>query len=394
MLLNALQRLAAYLVKDVAAPRPPIALRLYRCVLPSTRLLSLFLGRETESQSFGAPRCRSKVRARKLILKHLTPVLRGAAARRNPESPPGWCRVSGSHLSYWSRSSKTSWDWFLTHRQSHTYTHEHARTHTPTHTHTHAGARTPTPGELEFAEPALGNSEPEREARRAPGPLRMSLGALEKSPQRLPRAGGAPLEPPTPAPARSPRQLQQVSTHRGASPFPAASPWNPHFAPLGRPPSSPRRAPLRASGGPAHFPGAAETPPPAAAAGRSGSSSPLSPAAAAAAAGASRAALMYYSLGWPGRFLESPRRRCEVFGGRLLVQRSQFLGNWGVLRGRRNAFFFSCRGGWLFCPELAGARGAPGPGRSVPEPASAVGSPASGQGGGSAGKRRVGGLES
>lgn len=104
-------------------------------MLPSTRLLSLFLGRETESQSFGAPRCRSKVRARKLILKHLTPVLRGAAARRNPESPPGWCRVSGSHLSYWSRSSKTSWDWFLTHRQSHTYTHEHARTHTPTHTH-------------------------------------------------------------------------------------------------------------------------------------------------------------------------------------------------------------------------------------------------------------------
>lgn len=197
---------------------------------------------------------------------------------------------------------------------------------------------------------ALGNSEPEREARRAPGPLRMSLGALEKSPQRLPRAGGAPLEPPTPAPARSPRQLLQVSTHRGASPFPAASPWNPHFAPLGRPPSSPRRAPLRASGGPAHLPGAAETPPPAAAAGRSGSSSPLSPAAAAAAAGASRAALMYYSLGWPGRFLESPRRRCEVFGGRLLVQRSQFLGNWGVLRGRRNAFFhcFPAEGGGFF----------------------------------------------
>lgn len=246
---------------------------------------------------------------------------------------------------------------------------------------------------------ALGNSEPEREARRAPGPLRMSLGALEKSPQRLPRAGGAPLEPPTPAPARSPRQLLQVSTHRGASPFPAASPWNPHFAPLGRPPSSPRRAPLRASGGPAHFPGAAETPPPAAAAGRSGSSSPLSPAAAAAAAGASP------SL--PGRpyvlFTRMARALSgeptpEMRGLRRATTCSAISVSWklGGAAGAAERIFplFSCRGGWLFCPELAGARGAPGPGRSVPEPASAVGSPASGQGGGSAGKRRVGGLES
>lgn len=227
MLLNALQRLAAYLVKDVAAPRPPIALRLYRCVLPSTRLLSLFLGRETESQSFGAPRCRSKVRARKLILKHLTPVLRGAAARRNPESPPGWCRVSGSHLSYWSRSSKTSWDWFLTHRQSHTYTHEHARTHTPTHTHARRRADAHfwragvcraggVVGPWQFRAGAGG-----KESTRAPPD---EPGCSGESPQRLPRAGGAPLEPPTPAPARSPRQLLQVSTHRGASPFPAASP--------------------------------------------------------------------------------------------------------------------------------------------------------------------------
>lgn len=233
--------------------------------------------------------------------------------------------------------------------------HTRARAHTHTYTHTHARRRADAHswragvcraggvvGPWQFRAGAGG-----KESTRAPpdepgcsGEKPAASATGRRGTSRAPNSGARPITSAASASFYSQRGL----------PFPGCLALNPHFAPLGRPPSSPRRAPLRASGGPAHFPGAAETPPPAAAAGRSGSSSPLSPAAAAAAAGASRAALMYYSLGWPGRFLESPRRRCEVFGGRLLVQRSQFLGNWGVLRGRRNAFFhcFPAEGGGFF----------------------------------------------
>lgn len=285
-----------------------------------------------------------------------------------------------------------------------THIHTRARAHTHTYTHTHARRRADAHfwragvcraggvvGPWQFRAGAGG-----KESTRAPpdepgcsGEKPAASATGRRGTSRAPNSGARPITSAASASFYSQRGL----------PFPGCLALNPHFAPLGRPPSSPRRAPLRASGGPAHLPGAAETPPPAAAAGRSGSSSPLSPAAAAAAAGASP------SL--PGRpyvlFTRMARALSgeptpEMRGLRRATTCSAISVSWklGGAAGAAERIFplFSCRGGWLFCPELAGARGAPGPGRSVPEPASAVGSPASGQGGGSAGKRRVGGLES
>ena len=168
---------------------------------------------------------------------HLTPGLgeaggggEGAARPRNPESRPGLCGMHcGSSLSYTSRSSKTSWRWFLTHRQAHTHRHARAHTHTHTHPHTHTQA----PGRPLLETWSLqsrrggwlsANLEPAREGTESTRTPPDKAGWPGESTQRRPRAAGPPSSCPNPALARPPRQFLQVSTHSGASAFPAASP--------------------------------------------------------------------------------------------------------------------------------------------------------------------------
>lgn len=238
------------------------------------------------------------------------------------------CGVSGSSLSYASRSSKTRWGWFLTHRQSHTRT--HARTHT--HTHSRAYASSWIAGVCP-AEGVVGSRQSGGGVGRHgehPGPARSGRVAWRNPP--APRAAGAPLEPHNSRARPNTSAVPASFCSQRGLPFPVCLARNPCFTRLGRPPASPRRGARRHASGRRASRELPRCPHP-----------PRRPGGLAAARRrlplllprrqeplpGSRAALMYYSLGWPRRFLESPRRRREVCARQLLVRRSQFLGNWG-----------------------------------------------------------------
>ena len=215
--------------------------------------------------------------------------------------------------------------------------------HTHAHTHTRARARAPAPGELEFAEPegllALGNPEP------APGGTESTRGRVvwRKPPAPASGSRGTPRVPQPQRPPDPPRQLLQVSTPSRASRFSAASPEPPVHAvtppPVVPPPPPPRPPPSRAPHPASCRHASGERPrrphPRRQPAGLAGARRrlPLMQSRRQEPLGGSRAVLLYYSLGWPRRFLESPRRRREVFARRLLVRQSQLLGNWECCGG-------------------------------------------------------------
>jgi hypothetical protein len=268
----------------------------------------------------------------------------------------------------------------------------HARTHTRTRTHprTHGGARTPAPGELEFAKPegslALGNRNP------APGGVE-STQDPPGGPGESPSADlGQPERPPghicafpgsaTPAPARPPRQLPQVSTSRWAS----LSRMPHHERPLPAPglPSRPTGLQARDRRSAGVIPRGRPRRP------HSGGGRRCR----AAAAGASpRLPGSLYVLFTPVATALSgeatalsgeptPERRALQLATTSLVM--CFLETWGDAGAVGHIFRLFCFRAlalfFFFFRELAGARCALGPGGSAPAPASAAGSPASGRG--------------